>query len=206
MVSNQLNSLYVKFLKRNPGYDGKVSLYGHSLGSVLSYDILCHQEILTSPFPMDWMYKEHAKEENVSANINNQSCTVGNDDMGPQTSMSVLLDEHTEASCIPMGPPVSTDSEEPSAIALDYKKSNDTSSSDEEALKPIVDQSDSLLDKQDDLKEPTSMNSEVLVSDSTQIADEVSESDKDKTIKLLSEEVVICHSAAWLFNSSSFVF
>ena len=28
-VSNQLNSLYVKFLKRNPRYNGKVSTYGH---------------------------------------------------------------------------------------------------------------------------------------------------------------------------------
>jgi hypothetical protein len=52
-VSSQLNTLYLKFLKRNPGYNGKVSLFGHSLGSVLSYDILCHQESLTSPFPMD---------------------------------------------------------------------------------------------------------------------------------------------------------
>ncbi|KAI4388863.1 hypothetical protein MLD38_001154 [Melastoma candidum] len=55
-VSNQLNMLYLKFLKRNPGYEGKVSLYGHSLGSVLSYDILCHQETLSSPFPMDDLY------------------------------------------------------------------------------------------------------------------------------------------------------
>ncbi|KAE8701882.1 Phospholipase SGR2 [Hibiscus syriacus] len=57
-VSNQLNMLYLKFLKRNPGYDGKVSIYGHSLGSVLSYDILCHQENLTSPFPMEWVGKQ----------------------------------------------------------------------------------------------------------------------------------------------------
>ncbi|KAH6765763.1 shoot gravitropism 2 [Perilla frutescens var. hirtella] len=62
-VSNQLNKLYLKFLKRNPGYDGKVSIYGHSLGSVLSYDILCHQETLFSPFPMEWMYKEPEKCE-----------------------------------------------------------------------------------------------------------------------------------------------
>lgn len=52
-VSNQLNSLYLKFLKRNPGYDGKVSIYGHSLGSVLSYDILCHQQNLSSFFPIE---------------------------------------------------------------------------------------------------------------------------------------------------------
>jgi hypothetical protein len=54
-VSNQLNKLYMKFLKRNPGYSGKVSLYGHSLGSVLSYDILCHQESLSAPFPTEYL-------------------------------------------------------------------------------------------------------------------------------------------------------
>ncbi|KAF6167109.1 hypothetical protein GIB67_041364 [Kingdonia uniflora] len=63
-VSSQLNMLYLKFIKRNPGYDGKVSIYGHSLGSVLSYDILCHQDSLSSPFPMEWMYqgREHSEE------------------------------------------------------------------------------------------------------------------------------------------------
>lgn len=52
-VSNQLNKLYAKFLKRNPNYSGKVSLYGHSLGSVLSYDILCHQDCSTFSTHMD---------------------------------------------------------------------------------------------------------------------------------------------------------
>jgi len=54
---NSLNIMW-KFIK--------VSLYGHSLGSVLSYDILCHQENLTSPFPMDWMYKEYSRSEESS--------------------------------------------------------------------------------------------------------------------------------------------
>ncbi|XP_024522407.1 phospholipase SGR2 [Selaginella moellendorffii] len=51
-VSSSLNRLYEKFMRRNPGYNGKISIYGHSLGSVLSYDILCHQESLTSMFPI----------------------------------------------------------------------------------------------------------------------------------------------------------
>ncbi|KAL2609785.1 hypothetical protein R1flu_028358 [Riccia fluitans] len=51
-VSHSLNRLYGKFIKRNPNYDGKVSIYGHSLGSVLSYDILCHQRDLVSSFPI----------------------------------------------------------------------------------------------------------------------------------------------------------
>ncbi|KAL5543212.1 hypothetical protein UlMin_010922 [Ulmus minor] len=74
-VSNQLNQLYLKFLKRNPDYDGKVSIYAHSLGSVLSYDILCHQENLSSPFPMDQIHNEHTKGEKPSNDRNNQSST-----------------------------------------------------------------------------------------------------------------------------------
>lgn len=46
----------------------QVSLYGHSLGSVLSYDILCHQETLTSPFPMEWIYKDNIKYESCTPN------------------------------------------------------------------------------------------------------------------------------------------
>ncbi|KAG6526087.1 hypothetical protein ZIOFF_016064 [Zingiber officinale] len=85
LVSNQLNRLYSKFLKRNPGYDGKVggevSLYGHSLGSVLSYDILCHQEDSSAPCCMDTVLVKESKvdvscqttESNVSMKYENSS-------------------------------------------------------------------------------------------------------------------------------------
>lgn len=32
------------FLKRNPNFKGKVSLAGHSLGSLILFDLLCHQK------------------------------------------------------------------------------------------------------------------------------------------------------------------
>ncbi|KAK4803702.1 hypothetical protein SAY86_003519 [Trapa natans] len=73
-VSYQLNRLYLKFLKRNPGYDGKVSLYGHSLGSVLSYDILCHQDTLSTSSPMDLVYQQ-PKDHTDSVGNNENSCT-----------------------------------------------------------------------------------------------------------------------------------
>ncbi|AQK51147.1 Phospholipase SGR2 [Zea mays] len=71
-VSNQLNKLYMKFLKRNPGYSGKVSLYGHSLGSVLSYDILCHQESLWAPFPTEYLNME-TSDRNQGAKSANEA-------------------------------------------------------------------------------------------------------------------------------------
>ncbi|KAI0493491.1 hypothetical protein KFK09_023609 [Dendrobium nobile] len=68
-VSTQLNKLYAKFLKRNPLYNGKVSIYGHSLGSVLSYDILCHQESPISPTPMDSVYMRNDAEQEAQIDV-----------------------------------------------------------------------------------------------------------------------------------------
>ncbi|KAJ3053402.1 hypothetical protein HK097_004378 [Rhizophlyctis rosea] len=42
-VTEELNRIYRLFKKHNPNFEGKVSLYGHSLGSLLAFDILCHQ-------------------------------------------------------------------------------------------------------------------------------------------------------------------
>ncbi|XP_069364433.1 mucin-3A isoform X2 [Maniola hyperantus] len=42
-VCNELNRIYALFKRRNPDYEGGISLGGHSLGSVILYDLLCHQ-------------------------------------------------------------------------------------------------------------------------------------------------------------------
>ncbi|CAG8634174.1 9979_t:CDS:2, partial [Paraglomus occultum] len=45
-VTRESNRVYSLFVQRNPHFlevGGKVSIYGHSLGSVLAFDILCHQ-------------------------------------------------------------------------------------------------------------------------------------------------------------------
>ncbi|DBA00356.1 TPA: hypothetical protein N0F65_000541 [Lagenidium giganteum] len=41
-VTQQLNQKYDIFMEEHPGWDGKVSIFAHSLGSVISYDILTH--------------------------------------------------------------------------------------------------------------------------------------------------------------------
>ncbi|RIB17797.1 DDHD domain-containing protein [Gigaspora rosea] len=50
-VTNEANRIYNLFIQRNPKFlevGGKVSLYGHSLGSVLAFDVLCHQPPIPS--------------------------------------------------------------------------------------------------------------------------------------------------------------
>jgi len=43
ILSDEINRLYKLFKKHHPDFNGKVSLFGHSLGSQLCFDILCHQ-------------------------------------------------------------------------------------------------------------------------------------------------------------------
>ncbi|RIB19658.1 DDHD domain-containing protein [Gigaspora rosea] len=52
-VTNEMNRVFNLFIDRNPKFlkiGGKVSLYGHSLGSLLAFDVLCHQPPIIGPF------------------------------------------------------------------------------------------------------------------------------------------------------------
>ena len=42
-VGSEINRLHKIFIERNPGCKGKVSLVGHSLGSLVVFDLLSHQ-------------------------------------------------------------------------------------------------------------------------------------------------------------------
>jgi hypothetical protein len=43
-VGEELNRLYNLFRKRNPSFEGSVSVGGHSLGSLILFDLLYHQK------------------------------------------------------------------------------------------------------------------------------------------------------------------
>lgn len=42
-VGSEMNRLHSKFMERNPEFSGTIALAGHSLGSLILYDILSHQ-------------------------------------------------------------------------------------------------------------------------------------------------------------------
>ncbi|CAI2174844.1 19018_t:CDS:10 [Funneliformis geosporum] len=53
-VTKEANRVYNLFIERNPKFvenGGKISIYGHSLGSVLAFDVLCHQPPLFPSTP-----------------------------------------------------------------------------------------------------------------------------------------------------------
>lgn len=46
-IANQLiddmNKFQIEWIKKHPNFNGKYCLFGHSLGGIIAYDILCHQ-------------------------------------------------------------------------------------------------------------------------------------------------------------------
>lgn len=200
-VSNQLNWLYLKFLKRNPGYDGKVSIYGHSLGSVLSYDILCHQEKLSSPFPMDWMFKEDAGNEGSSC-MNNQSSTHTSKNTGDNsfTLMNESKDivHNVDEDVVSIGSTILEHEEE---CAEDSSSTVSPNAQIDETLRSVdsermqgtegVHDLTNISSQEDGQDVDVNLNSGVPENSLEEKADEECkcDSDKDKTIKLLREEI-----------------
>ncbi|CAA2985724.1 phospholipase SGR2 isoform X1 [Olea europaea subsp. europaea] len=203
-VSNQLNRLYLKFLKRNPGYDGKVSLYGHSLGSVLSYDILCHQGTLSSSFPMEWMYKERNTNETSYPSRTSKSIvdSVDKENMTEEPCFPNLVEETTEDSGNPMGPPTLSESDMSTTTDVASQQPNDASSS-EENIEPSIDWNDSVSHKGDMINESTSMMSHVVDCSENKIDTDASDSDKDKIIKSFSQEIELLKAKIKEYESRS---
>ncbi|WJX43509.1 Phospholipase sgr2, variant 2 [Trifolium repens] len=190
-VSNQLNRLYLKFLKRNPGYDGKVSLYGHSLGSVLSYDILCHQDNLSSPFPMEWMYKEHSEDEEpvpVKKSNNFQHSSINQDD-----TLSVKNPSDEKKSTQQTSSEIEAELSEESSVLCPTLSSghdftaepNSTSPSSVRDIFEISDSSNTFFEKTGALDKPESVNLGLPVA-----KEECNgTNNKDEVIKKLREEI-----------------
>lgn len=205
-VSNQLNRLYLKFLKRNPGYDGKVSLYGHSLGSVLSYDILCHQETLSSPFPMEWMFNDHnahgiSHEGTSSLNSGDKDMTTndkGSSVIPPEKGIATTADTEAILPGISHEGNSSMNSRDKDLITNDEGSSvitpekGITTSADTEAILPETHAQES--EKNDDLDESTGSNSEAITSNSNQIDEEINKNDEDVVIRSLKEEIDILNA------------
>ena len=136
----------------------QVSLYGHSLGSVLSYDILCHQENLSSPFHVDLASKENLYRESSNASVGRQPSECGstsnlgkdilikNENKGMEDPTdkamlnfnSELSPVETLANFSPATLPVSS-ADELSPESMGSKQPNDDSpSTDEHSPSPVV--------------------------------------------------------------------
>jgi len=74
-VGSEINRLHFLFKERNPTFDGEIYLGGHSLGSLILFDLLCHQNSV-----------KKEEEENEKNNDN----TDDNSDKGSVSKEKIL--------------------------------------------------------------------------------------------------------------------
>ncbi|CAG04716.1 unnamed protein product [Tetraodon nigroviridis] len=68
-VSQEINRLYALFMKRNPDYRGGVSVCGHSLGSLILFDLLSNQKIGSQELSVPTIPKVNGDTKQVCAPI-----------------------------------------------------------------------------------------------------------------------------------------
>lgn len=68
-VGNEINRLYSLFMENHPNFNGSVSLAGHSLGSVILFDLLANQ----LPFDLDVPLCPPNNDSNSSSSENNNN-------------------------------------------------------------------------------------------------------------------------------------
>lgn len=180
----------------------QVSIYGHSLGSVLSYDILCHQDTLSSPSPMDLVYQQPKHHvDSAENNENASSCT------SPTNSRSrnahEMVPPHGSEENTPLAPSFPKEEKEPA----EHSSSDDhpLSSPDDTTVifdpdQPCTQENGCCYDPADMLPqernvfcEATGMNCTVLDGNSENVGTRESESEKpsdhENEINTLRKEV-----------------
>ncbi|GAA6232568.1 SEC23-interacting protein [Lates japonicus] len=75
-VALEINRLYALFLKRNPDYKGGISVAGHSLGSLILFDLLSNQKNGSPPFSMPVMPTSNGDTKQVAAPVTQSSNTI----------------------------------------------------------------------------------------------------------------------------------
>lgn len=86
-VGSEINRLHFLFKERNPTFDGEIYLGGHSLGSLILFDLLCHQKPVK---------KEEEENEKNDDNTDDNSDREGeNDSIGSIKPMpAAVLKRH----------------------------------------------------------------------------------------------------------------
>ncbi|XP_026835119.1 uncharacterized protein LOC6542851 isoform X2 [Drosophila erecta] len=77
-VADALNDVYLKYRMRHPEFNGGVSLAGHSLGSLILFDLLCHQE------PLKESEEENKNPDQVPQKQTSQKVQLPTSDLLPK--------------------------------------------------------------------------------------------------------------------------
>ncbi|PIK37979.1 putative phospholipase DDHD2 [Apostichopus japonicus] len=97
VVASEINRLYNLFKERNPSFNGQTSLIGHSLGSLIVFDLLSHQGSESEPVPKEEdkdklaIPAEIAPTDSCNSSVSNLSISnlASEDELGEEKSLDL---------------------------------------------------------------------------------------------------------------------
>ncbi|KAI7793327.1 phospholipase DDHD2 [Triplophysa rosa] len=93
-VASEINSLHSLFLQRHPSFKGNVSLAGHSLGSLILFDLLTNQEIDSEATGHDELHDDDPKIATACCSFNNLEDALRG--QGLEEHLKILQREHVD--------------------------------------------------------------------------------------------------------------
>eukprot|EP01133_Synstelium_polycarpum_P006180 gene6180-7158_t len=99
-VGQQLNKAYAEFIATHPSFRGKVHILAHSLGSMITYDILCHQ-------PKDSHPDYDEAEGNVATEVDLENSTISPRKPSISSTSTTPATPSTPARSSPSSPEIS---------------------------------------------------------------------------------------------------
>ncbi|XP_029179225.1 SEC23-interacting protein-like isoform X2 [Nylanderia fulva] len=75
-VGSEINRLHFLFKERNPTFDGDIYLGGHSLGSLILFDLLCHQKPIKKKEEEKEEEEEEKNDDNTGSDKNGENDNV----------------------------------------------------------------------------------------------------------------------------------
>lgn len=99
-VGNEINRLYTLFMEKHPNFDGSVSLAGHSLGSVIIFDLLAHQIPQMSGGLQGGSANVSPQATNANLNNNNNIDNINNNNnIESQAHLNNISSINTRQNC-----------------------------------------------------------------------------------------------------------
>jgi hypothetical protein len=99
-VAVNLNSSYLRFIRRHPNFTGKVSILAYSLGAVLCYDLLAHQAIQESS-PVARELQRFLRKQEAASTLSAQATTKVLSNGSPTTEEADASREAEEGVGVP---------------------------------------------------------------------------------------------------------
>ncbi|CAH8571809.1 S23-interacting protein [Schistosoma haematobium] len=93
-VAREITRLRELFISRNPNFTGNISIIGHSLGAVISFDLLCHQAAYNSLYTTTTDQSPTVSLSTVHNNNNNR--TIGSTFITNTDSQSKIINDVDE--------------------------------------------------------------------------------------------------------------